>query len=112
MNYDRNAQREATFQTWWDTYGQPYEAAVIANGGTPWTADLDERREVWMRRYSRPEPPDGLLIDPRRPECYATEGTVETAPAGTDFDRARGAVRHRERLSSLPPIDDTEETAA
>jgi hypothetical protein len=35
---DRNAQREAAFQERWDTYGQPYEAAVIANGGTPWTA--------------------------------------------------------------------------
>lgn len=81
----REAQREAAFQSWWETHGQPYQDAVLERGGTPWTLDIDERRDLWMRRYTRPAPPEGLRIDPRLPESYAT-----------------GAVSDSERLSSLP----------
>jgi hypothetical protein len=51
------------FEDWWLTYGEPYEAAVIERGGTPWTTDLDERRVLWGRRFTRPNPPQGLLTD-------------------------------------------------
>jgi hypothetical protein len=55
------AEREEHFLFWWLKYGEPYQAAVIAaNGDTPWTTDLDERRELFARRYERPEPPKGL----------------------------------------------------
>jgi hypothetical protein len=47
------AEREEHFQHWWAKYGEPYQAAVIANGDTPFTADLDERRELFFRRYKR-----------------------------------------------------------
>jgi hypothetical protein len=48
-----DAEREAHFEHWWAKYREPYQAAVIANGDTPFTADLDERRELFMRRYKR-----------------------------------------------------------
>ncbi|BBY62189.1 hypothetical protein [Mycolicibacterium helvum] len=85
-----SAEREAAFLTWWETHGQPYEAAVIANGDTPWTADIEQRRELFMRRYQRSEPPKGLLTDPRQPE-----------------KRVAGAVRHPQRLSPTTRMEDT-----
>jgi hypothetical protein len=45
------------FETWWERSGQPYEAAVVERGGTPWTTDLEERRALWHRRYRQPKPP-------------------------------------------------------
>ncbi|MFZ3294217.1 MAG: hypothetical protein WA622_27080 [Mycobacterium sp.] len=56
------AERLEHFEHWWDKHGEPYHAAVIANGDTPWTADLDERRELFMRRYDRPAPRSDLTI--------------------------------------------------
>jgi hypothetical protein len=56
------AERDEHFLFWWAKYGEPYQAAVIANGDTEWTAHLDERRELFMRRYQRPEAPEGLSI--------------------------------------------------
>ncbi|CAN5352869.1 hypothetical protein BH11ACT6_BH11ACT6_01760 [soil metagenome] len=29
----------------------------------PWFADVDERRNLYQRRYTRPEPPEGLTLD-------------------------------------------------
>jgi hypothetical protein len=49
-----------SFDDWWETFGQPYEAAVIERGGTPWTTDTAERRELWGRRHQRPAPPADL----------------------------------------------------
>jgi hypothetical protein len=45
-----------TFEEWWQKSGQPYEAAVIEAGGTPWTTDMDERRALWQRRYKTHTP--------------------------------------------------------
>lgn len=57
------------FESWWEQYGQPYEAAVLEAGGTPWPLDpakrartaavlglpedtdpMDLRRALWARR--------------------------------------------------------------
>jgi hypothetical protein len=54
------AEREEHWRYWWTKYGEPYQAAVIEAGGTPWTADPNERRRVWFRRYERPDPPAGI----------------------------------------------------
>ena len=62
------------FDTWWERHGQPYEAAVIAGGGTPWLLDpvkradtaerlgipadtdpMELRRARWERRSARSE---------------------------------------------------------
>jgi hypothetical protein len=62
-----------------------YWAAVRANGGTPWWEDpehlaklelafpgisqrpgIEARRVFFTGRYSRPEPPEGLHVDPRQ----------------------------------------------
>jgi hypothetical protein len=32
-----------TFEEWFEKHGQPYEAAVIANGGKPWPLDAEKR---------------------------------------------------------------------
>lgn len=40
MRADRTPE---TFAGWWEKHGQPYEAAVIAGGGTPWPLDPDKR---------------------------------------------------------------------
>jgi hypothetical protein len=48
------AMQDAAFEEWWERFGQPYEAAVIEQGGQPWTTDMDERRELFKRRYRRP----------------------------------------------------------
>jgi hypothetical protein len=50
-------ERRAHFDNWWSKLGEPYQAAVIEHGDTPWTADLDERRELFLRRYERPAAP-------------------------------------------------------
>ncbi|WP_237071882.1 hypothetical protein [Mycobacterium avium] len=61
-----------TFESWWGRHGQPYEAAVIEAGGTPWPLDpakrartatalglpddtdpMDLRRALWRRRNKR-----------------------------------------------------------
>lgn len=63
---------EVTFDSWWGRQGSRYEAAVIANGDTPWPLDpekraaiaellglpedidpMELRRAVWHRRYRR-----------------------------------------------------------
>jgi hypothetical protein len=54
-------QREAKFQAWFDNY-QHYIDAVIEGGGTP--RPVEEIRETWFRRYTRPDPPVGLTNDP------------------------------------------------
>jgi hypothetical protein len=56
-----DAEREARFEDWWAKQ-EPYRAAVIAKGDTPWTQDPDEARELFDRRYTRPEPPKGLSV--------------------------------------------------
>jgi hypothetical protein len=57
-----DAERVDHWEHWWLKFGEPYQAAVIANGDTPWTTDLDERAELFARRYSRPQAPKGLSI--------------------------------------------------
>ena len=52
-------ERESAFQRYLEI-SEPYFEAVEANGGTPWFKSLDERRERYFRRYTRPAPPAGL----------------------------------------------------
>lgn len=41
-----------------------YFAAVEAAGDTPWhRGDVDRRRELFNRRYTRPAPPEGLFTN-------------------------------------------------
>lgn len=49
-----------TFDQWWEDSGQHWTAAACENGGTVWTDDMDERRELFDRRYRKPEPPKGM----------------------------------------------------
>lgn len=107
------AQREAAFQEWWDTRGQHYEAAVIANDGTPWTTSIEERRELFMRRYDRPEPPEGLFTDPRQAETRVA-GSARPRAGGPEGIESglRPSLNHAESRSPFSPIDDTEDIAA
>jgi len=41
-----------TFEDWWERVGQPYKAAVIETGGTPWTRG--ERKLAALRRAGLP----------------------------------------------------------
>lgn len=43
-------EREAHFQNW----------LVHARFKTPWFESVDELRERFMRRYTRPDPPEGM----------------------------------------------------
>jgi hypothetical protein len=52
------AEREEHFQAWLDKFGQPYTDAVIEAGDTPWTTDVEQRRELFMRRYKALNPTD------------------------------------------------------
>lgn len=38
-----------SFEEWFAKYGKPYEAAVIAGGGTPWPMDPEKSSEVAKR---------------------------------------------------------------
>jgi hypothetical protein len=40
---------DPNFQDWWETHGQPYEAAVIEAGGIPWTQDQEKLAELRQR---------------------------------------------------------------
>lgn len=65
------SEQEQAFEHWWTTHGQSYEAAVIEAGGTPWTTDMEERRALWLRRYTRPAPPQFLPAVPSLREFNA-----------------------------------------
>lgn len=42
-----------------------YFAAIEAAGDKPWhEGDLDRRRELFNRRFTRPAPPAGLFVNP------------------------------------------------
>lgn len=51
---------DRTFDSWFDRYGRPYADAVREAGGEAWTDSEQERRALWERRYTRPDPPAGL----------------------------------------------------
>lgn len=72
--------REAAFASYVER-SEPYFAAIAANGGTPWFSSLDERRDLFMRRYSRPAPLAGLACDPDEihPPEYRTDTTIPAA---------------------------------
>jgi hypothetical protein len=55
------AQREAAFMRYVEL-SEPYFEVVEANGDKPWFESIDERRDLFMRRYIRPAPPVGLSI--------------------------------------------------
>lgn len=38
--------RWESFESWWEQCGQPYEAAVLEAGGTPWPDDPVKRQAV------------------------------------------------------------------
>lgn len=55
-------EREAVFQQYL-TSSAPYVAAIIAQGDEPWHGgDIDRRRELFNRRYQRPEPPASIPL--------------------------------------------------
>jgi hypothetical protein len=58
-----DAERETAFQVYLE-HSIPYFEAVEANGGTPWFSSTDERRALFMQRYTRPDPP--ISIPPAR----------------------------------------------
>lgn len=42
-----------------------YMAAITAAGDEPWHAgDVERRRELFMRRFTKPAPPAGLFVNP------------------------------------------------
>ena len=55
-SFHTEAEREARLQSYLET-SAPYFAAVEANGGKPWFGSIEERRGLYMRRHTRPEPP-------------------------------------------------------
>lgn len=46
------------FESWWDRFGQPYEAAVIEQGGVPWVSDPDKRQVMAARLGLPADTPD------------------------------------------------------
>lgn len=83
------AEREEHWRYWWTKYGEPYQVAVIEAGGTPWTADPDERRRVWFRRYERPA---------FEMQSLAPERTAEHATAVAPMD----ATTHQDSPAESP----------
>lgn len=69
----------------WFAKGDPRHAAVAAKLGQPEdTTELDLRRSLFMRRYERPAPPQGLTLDINRirgikPDPPATPTALENA---------------------------------
>ena len=53
-------EREAHYRHWLATRGDAYVAAVVERGGTPWFTSDEERHALWMKRYTRPTPPEFL----------------------------------------------------
>ncbi len=51
--------REAAFQAYLDR-SAPYFEKVRENGNQPWFLTEDERRVLFMARYDRPQPPEGI----------------------------------------------------
>ncbi|MGQ9348813.1 hypothetical protein [Mycolicibacterium gilvum] len=71
--------RDRTFTEWWERSGRHWAAVRAEAGGRhraecpeclkgpdcvrvpqPWTEDVDERRALFDRRHTRPDPPAGL----------------------------------------------------
>lgn len=57
----RPAGAPETFVAWWERSGQPYEAAVIKNGGTPWPLD-PVKRGAMAERLGLPEDTDAMVL--------------------------------------------------
>ena len=71
-------ERRKHFEHWLAKYGEPYAQAVRDAGDEPWTDDVDERWQLWQRRYRRPEPPANLPKIPGIPRSHAPEITRTT----------------------------------
>jgi hypothetical protein len=52
-------EREAAFQSYLATTVHYFET-VEAAGDKPWFDSVEERRELFMRRYQKPDPPEGV----------------------------------------------------
>ena len=55
------AEREERYQGYLESTVQ-YFAVVEFNGGKPWFSSVEERRDLWFRRYERPEPRAGIPL--------------------------------------------------
>ncbi|OCB36992.1 hypothetical protein A5675_17345 [Mycobacterium malmoense] len=54
--------RGETFRRYLDSTVE-YNAAIETAGDEPWHAgDVERRRELFNRRYTRPAPPEGLTV--------------------------------------------------
>ena len=53
--------REAAFQSYLETT-VAYFKTVEAAGDTPWFSTVEERSELYMRRFERPAPPEGVPV--------------------------------------------------
>ncbi|WP_083654437.1 hypothetical protein [Mycobacterium sp. GA-1841] len=53
-------EREEAFQRYVEA-SENYNAAIIESGDQPWHGgNIERRRELYLRRYQRPQPPQGL----------------------------------------------------
>lgn len=59
---NRTSDRERAFLEYVE-HTKPYYQAVEAAGDEPWFDSLEERRELFMRRYTKPSPPEDLFND-------------------------------------------------
>lgn len=74
MSDTTDDEREAHYRAWLAQYGEPYAQQVLEAGAVPWfqnparvaalgitaTEPDDARRELFMRRYTRPAPPASM----------------------------------------------------
>lgn len=60
MSYETKQQHDA-FTAWWEKHGQPYEAAVIERGGTPWPLD-PVKRAATAERLGLPDDTDPMEL--------------------------------------------------
>lgn len=77
------------FDTWWENSGQHWHAKRVSEGGEPWTDDVEERRDLFDRKYTRPAPPEGLYT-----ELVDIRGARDDVRAAT-LDSLGGHRRHR-----------------
>lgn len=108
------------FDTWWQTAGQPWATKCVERGGTVWTDDMNERRELFDRRHTRPAPPEGMsapvslaAINHRDDDVRAATddslGGCRAYRVGPGF--MAGAAKRR-RMAAIGILIEDEENAA
>ena len=96
-------EREQFYQRYLEL-SAPYFQAIVDAGDKPWWSSEQERRELYFRRYQRPDPPPRLTLDLDviRGSKQAPAASVCPAERRSGHRQQRTPESHIEGLTEAP----------